>query len=135
MIKIKNITGLVFLIGTVMLVSPSDLWATQAHGGSEGIVAHQLGHLFFMVSMGMFVYWLGKGRIFSHRGWRYIMMFAILLVVWNLDVVVMHFLDEQAELIKMTKTGLWTVHIDARNGSGGLALLYYLGKMDQEFAI
>jgi hypothetical protein len=130
MMKIKHISSICALVWIAIFISSSNLWATQAHGGAEGIVVHQLGHLFFVVSMGMFVYWLGKGRILSYPGWRYIMLFAVLLVVWNLDVVIMHFLDEQMGMLRMVKTGPWTVRIDAENGSRGLALFYYLGKMD-----
>lgn len=128
--KNKKIFRLLALAGIIFLFSPSYLWATQAHGGSEGIVAHQLGHLFFMVSTGMFVYWLGRGRILSYPGWRYIMLFALFLVVWNLDVVLMHFLDEQLDVVRMVKTDPWMVRIETENGSSILALIYYLGKMD-----
>lgn len=130
MIKTKNISFIVSMIGILVFFIPANLWATQAHSGAEGIVVHQLGHIFFGVSMGMFVYWLGKGRILSYPGWRYILMFAVLLVIWNLDVITMHFLDEQTEMVRMIKHGSWTVDINTQSGSSGLALFYYLGKMD-----
>ena len=113
-----------------MFALPADLFATQAHGGAEGIVGHQLGHVFFLVSMGAFAYWLREGAILKDRAWNYIMCFAFLLVLWNLDVILLHYLDEQSDLIRTSKTGPWSIMVISRNDSPALALGYYLGKMD-----
>jgi len=109
---------------------PGELFAIQAHGGYEGIVVHQMGHIFFFVSMGAFVYWLREGRILGHPGWQYIMLFALLMGAWNLDVLLMHYLDEQGHLIEVTKTGPWTMMIKSATGSDVLPMVYYLGKLD-----
>jgi len=109
---------------------PDEIFAIQAHGGNEGIVVHQMGHIFFFVSMGAFVYWLREGRILGHAGWKYIMMFALFMGTWNLDVLLMHYLDEQGRLIEVTKTGSWSVMIKNVTGSDVLSMVYYLGKLD-----
>jgi hypothetical protein len=109
---------------------PDELLAIQSHGESEGIVVHQMGHFFFFVSMGAFIYWLREGRLVGHAGWRYIMLFAMFMGVWNLDVLLMHYLDEQGRLIEVTKTGPWTVMITNVTGSDMLSMIYYLGKLD-----
>lgn len=108
---------------------PEPLLAIQAHGGNEGIVVHQMGHLFFFVSMGAFAYWLRGGQVLGRAGWRYIMGFALLMGLWNVDVLLMHFLDEQSHLVSVAKTGPWSVTING-GGSSFLPLIYYLGKLD-----
>lgn len=108
---------------------PEPLLAIQAHGGNEGIVVHQMGHVFFLVSMGAFVYWLREGRLLGHPGWRYIMGFAVLMGLWNIDVILMHFLDEQARLVSVERTTPFSVTLSG-GGSSWLPLVYYLGKLD-----
>ncbi|MDA8403342.1 MAG: hypothetical protein M0Z56_03970 [Desulfobacteraceae bacterium] len=119
-------TGILLFLSAVL---PDDLFAIQAHGGNEGIMVHQLGHVFFLVSMGVFVYWLREGQILADAGWRYIMWFALFMGAWNLDVIAMHFLDEQAILLNVIKTGPWTVIIQSKVGAV-LSVFYYLGKLD-----
>lgn len=120
-------TVLVFILAAVC---PNPLFAIQAHGGNEGVVVHQMGHVFFLVSMGAFVYWLRESRIAEKSGWRCIMGFALLMGLWNLDVLVMHYLDEQGGLLQVSKTGPWQILIQSESGSSFLELLYYLGKLD-----
>lgn len=109
---------------------PEPVFATQAHGGPEGIMVHQLGHLFFLLSMAAFVYWTRGRRLFRNDGWRHIKYAAMLLILWNLDVIVIHFLDEQMALISTEKSGAWMIGIHAVNGSRFLELFYYVAKLD-----
>ncbi len=111
-------------------IAPDNLFAIQAHGGNEGVVVHQLSHVFFLVSMGTFIYWLREGRISDHTGWRLIIWFALLMGLWNLDVILMHFLDEQSRWIEINTDSPWTVTITGKTGSPLLPIVYYLGKLD-----
>lgn len=123
------VTRTIFVI-ILTALCPNPLFAIQAHGGHEGIVVHQMGHVFFLVSMGAFVYWLRESGISAKSGWRCIMGFALLMGLWNLDVLVMHYLDEQGGLLQVSKTGPWQILIQSKNDSSFLELLYYLGKLD-----
>lgn len=128
--KPHSIVSLTVLVLILTAVCPGPLFAIQAHGSNEGVVVHQMGHLFFFVSMAAFIYWLRESRISRNSGWRCIMWFALFMGLWNLDVLLMHFLDEQTRLIEVTKTGPWDVMIQSENGSLLLPLIYYLGKLD-----
>lgn len=118
------------LIVVFQLLLPSKSFAIQAHGGAEGIIVHQIGHLFFMFSMCTFAYWSRNSRLLKDTGWRYIKYFAILLVLWNLDVVLLHFLDEQIAIVSLQKLNKWDVVVTSVNKSSMLELFYYLGKLD-----
>lgn len=128
--KFHSIVTLTVLVFILTAVCPSPLLAIQAHGSNEGIVVHQMGHVFFLVSMGAFVYWLRESGISGKAGWRCIMWFALFMGLWNLDVLFMHFLDEQGGLLQVSKPGPWQVLIQSTNGSGFPEMLYYLGKLD-----
>jgi len=59
------------MIAALVLVSEPAL-ATQAHNAPEGLYAHQLAHVFFIISMGVLIYWLRERKLVQAVGWRYI---------------------------------------------------------------
>jgi hypothetical protein len=121
---------LAVIVYALTALVPGCAFAIQVHGGSEGVVVHQLGHVFLLASMGVFVYWLRESGLLKDGGWRYIMGFALFIGLWNIDVILMHYLDEQGMLIRAVRKGLWTVTIENDQGSKILSLIYYIGKLD-----
>ena len=115
---------------STLLAFPGISSATQAHGAPEGIVAHQLAHIFFIVSMGVLIYWLRERNLVVEKSWRYIQYSALFFILWNLDTIFAHLLDEQLSLVRVTRIGLWDIHIDTEDGSRGLVWLYYFLKLD-----
>lgn len=128
--KIYHLIRLTVFFCLGWCIAPDNLFAIQTHGGNEGVVVHQLSHIFFLVSMGTFIYWLKEGRISDHTGWRFIIWFALLMGLWNLDVTLMHFLDEQSRWIEIVTDSPWRIIITGRTGSPWLPIVYYLGKLD-----
>ena len=69
--------------------------ATQTHGQPEGLYVHQIAHLFFIISMGILEFWLRQRNLIKEKGWKYIQLAAVLFILWNIDAIIVHFLDEQ----------------------------------------
>ncbi len=113
-----------------LLAAPMQALATQAHGDPEGIVAHQIAHVVFIVSMAILIYWLRKRRLVKQAGWKYIQYAALFFILWNLDAFFAHLLDEQLGWIRVEKIGFWQQRITAAKGPDILAPVYYLIKMD-----
>ncbi len=93
----RVVSILAFLL--VGLFHPGPAEATQQHGGPEGLVAHQLAHLFFIFSM-IYLY-RGISRFEQiHTGLEWIRRSAALFVVWNLITFLTHmareFISEEA---------------------------------------
>lgn len=124
-----KITKLKLFILCIFVLFPKTSFAIQAHGGSEGIIVHQGGHLFFLLSLCALVYWLEKKWFLKGKSRRYFQLFGLFLILWNLDVILMHFLDEQIEIIDISRSGL-DVMINSSSNSQILKYIYYLGKMD-----
>lgn len=114
---------------------PALCWATQTHGEPEGLYAHQFAHLFFIVSMGIFEYSLRQRNLVKERGWRYLQFAAILLILWNLDAAVVHFLDEQVQVLSVQSLAHWQWRIITGPDDRALALVYYLVKLDHLLAV
>ena len=109
--------------------------ATQSHSGPEGLVVHQIAHLFFVFSMGILVYWLRLRRLTVESGWRFIQYAAVLLIIWNIDAFAVHLLDEATEILDIQRLGNWHIQIRADSGYEFLELVYYLIKLDHVWCV
>jgi len=58
-------------------------WAVQIHGGAEGLVSHQLGHVLFVVGM-VFLLALSRRNRWQGAGWGRFKGFLWLIILWNL---------------------------------------------------
>ena len=115
-------------VAIVSLTNPA--LATQAHSAPEGLYAHQLAHVFFIISMGVLAYWLRERKLVRAAGWRYIQYSALFFILWNVDAFFVHLVEEQLALIDVQRIGLWEINITGPQDSPGLVWLYYAAKLD-----
>jgi hypothetical protein len=115
---------------TSLVGMPEEVLATQVHKGLEGLVGHQIGHIFFIFSMGILIYWLRERKLIRETGWRFVQYAALFFILWNLDALVVHYLDGRHDLFQTIDEGTWDARIHLLEGPKGLAVLYYLVKMD-----
>jgi hypothetical protein len=115
---------------TGLLLSAHPALATQTHGAPEGLYVHQLAHLFFIVSMGSLEFWLRQRNLVLEPGWKYIQLAAILFIIWNIDAMTVHFMDERLHILGISKVDFWHIRIVSLQGQYSLAVLYYLLKLD-----
>lgn len=113
----------------LFLSVPDIALATQAHGTPEGIYVHQVAHAFFAGAMVIFIYWVRQRKLILQKGWQYIQYAAIFLILWNINVFIVHLLDEQLELVVVESMGTWIMKISSSAG-GWLEVYYYFSKMD-----
>jgi len=109
---------------------PAEVLATQLHVTSEGIITHQVGHLFFLFSMVVLIFTITGKALDTQKGWRLIQYSAIFFILWNLDAIGAHFLDNQIQAVKIENISLGQIRVVTRNGSPVLAWIYYGLKMD-----
>ena len=109
---------------------PVQALATQGHGGIEGVYAHQLAHLFFIVSMGSLIYWLRQRGLVRESGWRSIQYSAFFFIIWNLDTMTIHLLDDQFDIIQTERIAAWQIQINDIFNNDHLKILYYFARLD-----
>lgn len=114
---------------------PDSTLATQTHGEPEGLIAHQMAHLFFIISMGIFEYSLRQRNLIKRSGWRYLQFAAILFILWNITAMSAHFLDEQVSILQIKAVDAWHLQITTPEGETSLAMLYYFAKLDHLFCL
>ncbi len=108
---------------------PDTAWAFQTHGAPEGLIAHQLAHVLFALSMGVLAYWLESNRFIEARGWRLIQISCLLFLLWNVVAFTGHFVEIKLppDMILGPK-GSWNQRLLA--GGGTVAAAYYSLKLD-----
>ena len=108
----------------------SPVLATQGHTAPEGLYVHQFAHIFFMISMGILIYWLRERNLIREKGWKFIQYSAMFFILWNLDAVAVHFLEEQSTMLEFHRLSTWQIRIDGPTQINWLKLLYYGVKHD-----
>jgi hypothetical protein len=84
---IKTLPAILFLL------RPASALAVQAHGGAEGLVSHQLGHLLYMSGMAFLLFHFIQKK-WQGPGWSQFKGFTILIICWNAVTFVNHWLNE-----------------------------------------
>ena len=128
--NIKLFSSLLSFVSILVIMLPFECYATQLHASSEGIITHQAGHLFFLFSMVALILTISGKNLGSQKGWRLIQYSAFFFVLWNLDALTAHFLDNQIHAVRIENISLWTLDIVAYNDSQLLGFAYYILKLD-----
>jgi hypothetical protein len=110
----------------VALLLPQAAWAVQQHGGAEGLVSHQIGHLLFIFGMFFLLYRLHIS-VQSGPGWKEFKLFVWLIICWKFLTFYGHWhweLIDPAKLLTMSgKTTGFMI-------SGPMDLLFYFSRLD-----
>ncbi|WDP93303.1 MAG: hypothetical protein HUN04_15120 [Desulfobacter sp.] len=131
----RALKHILFVCGLGLLLTPERAGAIQLHQSSEGIIVHQAGHVFFLLSMVVLIFIITGRGLNREKGWGMILWSAVLFVVWNLDTVFAHFLDNQIGAVLVENLSIWQVEITAVSGSEFLALFYHTLKLDHFFCV
>lgn len=117
------------------LTMASQAGATQVHAEPEGLYAHQIAHVFFILSMGILIYWLRERNLVKEKGWRFIQYAALFFILYNVDAMIAHYLDGREDIFERIDAGTWHARIHLLKGPWELGLLYYIVKMDHLLSV
>ena len=111
-------------VAFMLLAAPA--WAVQAHGGTVGLVSHQIGHFLFIIGMGYLLLRLYSIRI-KGDGWFHFKSFLWLLLAWNIMTFMGHWMNEFVEKGKFIKADSRTLSFTVENFQDAL---YYFTRLD-----
>jgi len=80
-----------FLLVSVLIVFPEKALAVQNHGAPEGVYVHQLAHIFYTAAV-CYLFWGVRQSAFKSRGWRFLQIFCVFMVMWNVVAFTGHML-------------------------------------------
>ncbi|WP_321494666.1 hypothetical protein [uncultured Desulfobacter sp.] len=125
----RNLRLIAFFV-LLVLGLPCPVLATQMHGQTEGILVHQVGHFFFLISMVILYITIHRRGLNKKKEWRAFQYSALFFVLWNLDAIIVHFLDNQSGLIRTQIFSVGQIDIKTLSVSHRPALLYYFMRLD-----
>lgn len=122
------------LAAWMLLIFPSEALAIQTHGGTEGLYAHQFGHVLFFVAMILLYFRLRGQAEFMSRGWRYVTISCLLFAGWNVVAFTGHCLEEMLTVpVFAGGSTCWERALSEATGWKGLVL--YVCKFDHLLAV
>lgn len=78
----------------IFIVLPAKpAFAVQQHGGAEGLVSHQIGHILFIIGMTYLLFRVYHNRIMG-PGWFEFKCFLWLIILWNILTFSGHWMRE-----------------------------------------
>ena len=90
---VLRLKGFLFTATFILASQALPVYAVQQHGGAEGLVSHQIGHILFISGM---IYLLSK--VYHNRitgaGWVEFKVFLWLIISWNLLTFSGHWMRE-----------------------------------------
>ncbi len=132
---IRRVNYIVLVLAWALFGRTGAAWAIQLHQSSEGIVVHQVGHVFFLLSMVALIFIISVRGLNREKGWNMIQWSAIFFAIWNLDTILAHFLDNQVGAVFIDHLSLMEMKITAASGSDFLPILYHGLKLDHLFCV
>lgn len=114
----------------LFLGRPDLAWAVQQHGGPEGMIVHELGHLLFLFGMAFLLYRMGQSetrKLTRGSGWFEFKLSIWLIILWNILTFYGHWHQELISPDKFVRTG---GKIAAFIISRPLDLFFYFSRLD-----
>lgn len=91
--KVSIFKTLCFSVTFALFSWAVPVYAVQQHGGAEGLVSHQVGHILFISGMSYLLYRVHHNRI-TGSGWFEFKSFLWLIILWNILTFSGHWMRE-----------------------------------------
>ena len=113
------------LLASVFL-SVSKVYAVQPHGGAEGLVSHQLGHVLFFLAMVVLLLRMRRSQL-TGPGWYEFRGFLWLIICWNVLTFAGHWMREEVTVERFV---LHRGRVAAFQVDSVFDLIFYLTRLD-----
>ena len=123
-----------FLLPLTLSVFPANAWAVQSHGAPEGLYVHQLAHVFYTAAM-CYLFWGIRQSAFRPRGWRFLQVFCVFMVLWNVVAFSGHSLAAFVDSAHFTNGENGYLSTRLLGPLTNVKLLYYFTKLDHLFSV
>lgn len=80
--------------------------------------------------MGVLIYWLRGRRLIRYKGWRYLQYSGVLFILWNVDAILVHHLENQNDIFVKFSEGPLQAYLQPYPGREWLTWIFYIGKLD-----
>jgi len=109
-----------------LVFSVAQAHAVQVHGGSEGLISHQLGHLLFTLAMLVLLFRLSRSQL-RDPGWQEFKGFLRLIISWNVLTFTGHWMQHSITSNQFVRHNGQVTAFQINNG---FDFLFYLTRLD-----
>ena len=124
--KVSIFKTFYFSLTFVLINWAKPVYAVQGHGGAEGLVSHQVGHILFISGMTYLLYRVIQNRI-TGPGWFEFKGFLWLIILWNILTFSGHWMREIVNPERFIKQGNHTTDFII---TGSFDTFFYLTRLD-----
>ncbi len=117
----------------IFFILPNNAWALQTHGAPEGLYVHQMAHILFIMALS-YLLWDIRRSSFTSKGWRYLQVFCVLMIVWNIMAFVGHATGVSIRTENISTT-LGYFHARLLGPISGREIIYYIAKFDHVIVV
>ncbi|MGE5238943.1 MAG: sensor histidine kinase [Chloroflexota bacterium] len=123
-----EMTRLMLIILMLCVPAPASAFVPHEY---PAIYTHQLGGIFYLVSLTVVLWGILRNRLHREAGWRYFFVSVVLFIIWDSVIVLGRFAEAMFLEPSQTVGGKDGLSYFARRISiEGLEYLYYLGRFD-----
>lgn len=115
-----------WLLTSWNLLLPETALAVQGHGGAEGLISHQIGHILFISGMAYMLFRINRMRP-SGTGWLEFRLFLVLIILWNCLTFTGHWLRETVDPEKFITLAGDIIAYDIKNFTD---FIFYFSQLD-----
>lgn len=115
---------LALVLGLSGSVQPA--WAVQGHGGAEGLVSHEIGHVLYVAGMLFMLFHVMRSR-FRSAAWMRFRCFLCFMILWNFLTFSGHWMREYVASEQFHEADGHTVAFTVSNPSDAF---FYLTRLD-----
>ncbi len=135
MIPLRYLTRIFCLfLFAVLLVVPDQAHALQSHAAPEGIYVHQLAHVFFLAAL-CYLFWDIRRSSFPSKGWRYLQLFCVFMIIWNIVAFTGHWIGGSIEINDIIHESGGYLSSRIAGPVTNIKLIYYLTRLDHLFSV
>jgi hypothetical protein len=124
--KVSIFKTLCFSVTFALFSWAVPVYAVQQHGGAEGLVSHQVGHVLFISGMGYLLYRVYHNRI-TGSGWFEFKSFLWLIILWNILTFSGHWMREIVNPERFIRQG---TQVTALVITDSFDTFFYLTRLD-----
>jgi hypothetical protein len=124
--KVSILKTLYFSMTFALINWAVPVYAVQGHGGAEGLVSHQIGHILFISGMSYLLYRVNQNHI-TGPGWFEFKSFLWLIILWNIITFSGHWMREIVDPESFIKQGTQVTTFIISNS---FDTFFYLTRLD-----
>ncbi|MBM4136753.1 MAG: hypothetical protein FJ241_07975 [Nitrospira sp.] len=112
----------------LFILFPLNAWGYVPHE-YPAIYTHQIGCIFYLIALLIFLWVIVSHRLHKERGWRYLFLAVIFFIIWDIDILISRFAEAWWPPQRIGEIEGWE-YFRMKILVQGPEYIYYMGRCD-----